>query len=127
MSKLSLFFQVFRFGVVGLVAAAIHFSIVVMLVHVGSLIPLLANVFGFAIAFQVSYWGHRLWTFPDNGILHRIALPKLLFVQLLNFAANETLFYILLSLNVPYPIALIIVLAVLPVFTFMASKLWVFA
>lgn len=127
MSKFTLFSQIFRFGIVGLLAAAIHFSIVVLLVQTINVEPLLANVFGFAIAFQASYWGHRLWTFHESVALHRIALPKLLLVQVLMFLANETLFYIFLSLQLPYPIALIIVLGVLPIFTFMASKLWVFA
>lgn len=122
-----LFFQIMRFGIVGLSAATVHFGIVVALVQTWLILPLVANIFGFAIAFQISYWGHRLWTFAGNGPAHRIAIPKLFFVQLLNFAANETLFYIFLSLSVPYPLALFIVLTVLPFFTFMASKLWVFA
>lgn len=121
-----LFFQLCRFGIVGVTAAAVHFSIVVSLVQLNGLPPLLANVFGFAISFQVSYWGHRRWTFQDSVALHRVAFPKLLFVQLINFAANESLFYILLSFHLPYVFALLIVLAVLPIFTFIVSKMWVF-
>lgn len=123
----SLLLQIMRFGIVGLVAAAVHFGIVVAFVQTWLILPLIANIFGFAIAFQVSYWGHRCWTFAGNGPAHRVAIAKLFFVQLLNFAANETLFYIFLSLSFPYPLALIIVLTLLPFFTFMASKLWVFA
>jgi putative flippase GtrA len=118
--------QLFRFGIVGLTAAAIHFTIVVTLVQMFFLAPLLANFFGFFVSFQVSYWGHRLWTFAATDILHRAAFPKLLVIQLINFAANESLFYILLSWHLPYQIALIIVLTVLPVFTFISSKMWVF-
>lgn len=121
-----LFFQIFRFGVVGIAAAFIHFSTVVMLVQNWAFAPLVANIAGFAVSFQMSYWGHRLWTFNDAVSLHRVAFPKLLAVQLLNFAANEMLFYIFLSLNLPYPMALMIVLTVLPVFTFISSKMWVF-
>lgn len=118
--------QLFRFGIVGLSAAFIHFSTVVILVQNFALPPLIANVFGFAVSFQLSYWGHRLWTFQDSSTLHRIALPRLLFVQLLNFAANEALFFVFLAMKLPYMIALIIVLTVLPLFTFISSKLWVF-
>lgn len=123
---LPLFFQVFRFGVVGLSAAIVHFSVVVLLVQFAFLTPLVANIFGFLISFQISYWGHRLWTFQDTAVLHREALPKLILVQLLNFSANEFLFYIFLMLHLPYPIALLIVLTILPIFTFLSSKLWVF-
>lgn len=123
---LPLFGQIFRFGIVGLIAAAIHFNIVVLLVQTFSFAPLVANIFGFMISFQMSYWGHRLWTFGDTATLHRVALPKLLLVQFINFVANESLFYVFLLFNLPYPIALIIVLSVLPIFTFITSKLWVF-
>lgn len=126
MNKLFSFPQLCRFGTVGLIATTVHFTLVVCIVQLFLLPPLIANIFGFAISFQVSYWGHRLWTFSDTAASHKVALPKLLFVQMLNFAANETLFYIFLMLSLPYPIALLIVLSILPLFTFVASKLWVF-
>lgn len=118
--------QIVRFGVVGLIAAGIHFTTVVSVVQLTGMKPLLANVFGFMVSFQMSYWGHRKWTFHETETLHREALPKLLCVQLINFAANESLFYVFLSLHLPYPVALLIVLTVLPVFTFISSKWWVF-
>lgn len=125
-ATLPLFLQIMRFGIVGVIAAAIHFSTVVMLVQGWDMAPLVANIIGFMVAFQMSYWGHRLWTFNDTESLHRVAVSRLLVVQVLNFAANEILFYIFLSLNLPYQLALIIVLTVLPVFTFISSKMWVF-
>lgn len=118
--------EIFCFGLVGVTAAGIHFSVVVLLVQIYKLLPLVANIFGFLVAFQMSYWGNRLWTFSKTEALHRVVLPKLLLVQVLNFLANEFLFYILLSLNIPYPIALIFVIIVLSVFTFASNKLWVF-
>lgn len=123
---LPLISQLFRFGIVGLTAAAIHFSIVVFLVQHYAMQPLVANVFGFCVAVQMSYWGNRLWTFQHSLALHRVAFPRLLLVQLINFAANESLFSFLLLLHLPYAAALLIVLAILPIFTFTASKLWVF-
>jgi putative flippase GtrA len=123
---LPLIYQLFRFGIVGIIAASIHFSIVVLLVQNNLLTPLLANIVGFAGGFQVSYWGHRLWTFNASATLHRVALPRLIVVQVISLLANETLFYIFLSLNLPYPVALLIVLTTLPIFTFISSKLWVF-
>ena len=123
---LPLFLQLFRFGMVGLTAASIPFATVVLLVESFLLEPLIANIFGFMVSFQLSYWGHRLWTFQDTAALHRTTFPKLLLVQTLNFSANEMLFYVFLSLHLPYPLALLIVLTILPIFTFVSSKLWVF-
>ena len=124
--RVPLFSQLVRFGVVGLLAALIHFSTVILLVQTYHFVPLTANILGFLIAFQFSYWGHRKWTFNDTESMHRVAVSKFLCVQMLNFAMNELLFYVFLSFNLPYPVALIIVLTVLPIFTFAASKLWVF-
>lgn len=121
-----LFYQIFRFGIVGLLAGILHFLVVVILVQYWFLKPLIANVFALMLSFQLSYWGHRLWTFQNTSTLHREAFPKLLVVQLLNFSANEFLFYLFLILDLPYPIALLIVLTILPIFTFFSNKFWVF-
>lgn len=122
-----LFHQLLRFGLIGLLAGAVHFSIVVLLVESAGLKPLIANIFAFLAAFQVSYWGHRYWTFRGTTASHRMALPRLFLVCSAAFAANESLFYLFLALfNLPYPIALFLVLAILPLLTFTLSKLWVF-
>lgn len=127
MSKFPLlFFQLFRFGIVGVIAASIHFMTVVMLVQNFSFEPLFANIFGFLVSFHASYWGHRLWTFQGTESLHEVSFPKLFLLQAANFSANETIFYIFLVLHLPYPLALIITLGILPVFTFVSSKFWVF-
>jgi putative flippase GtrA len=118
--------QLYRFGVVGVGAAALHFSVVVVIVQTWMVAPLIANVFAFGISFQLSYWGHRTWTFGGTAALHRDAFPKLLLIQSINFSVNEALFYIFLAFHLSYPVALFIVLTILPVFTFFSSKLWVF-
>lgn len=118
--------QLFRFGIVGSLAAILHFSVVVLLVQKFALPPLTANLFGFGCGFQISYWGHRSWTFRATEILHRIAFTKLIIVQIINLTLNETLYYVMLSMHLPYQVALLIVLTTLPIFTFMMSKLWVF-
>ena len=57
---------------------------------------------------------------------YREAYPKLVLLQILNFGLNELLYFILLSLHLPYQLALFIVLATLPLFTFTVSKFWIF-
>ncbi|EKD69845.1 MAG: hypothetical protein ACD_46C00718G0007 [uncultured bacterium] len=125
-SRFPLLAQVFRFLVVGTTAAAVHFCLVVTLVQLKHLAPLIANFFAFLISFQVSYWGNRLWTFDGTTALHRVTFPKLLCVQIISFILGESLFYYLLLLPIPYQLALLIVLATMPFFTFTCNKLWVF-
>jgi len=122
----NLFFQLCRFGIVGLTAATVQFSLVVILVQYFQYAPLVANVMAFMVSVQVSYWGHRMWTFNDTTSLHIETLPKLLTLQLCNLLASEALFYLFLSLHLPYRLALLIVISILPIFTFLFSKFWVF-
>jgi putative flippase GtrA len=56
--------QLARFGVVGVAAMTVHWLVVMVLVPLG-LLPLIANMIAFAIAFNVSYIGHRNWTFAS--------------------------------------------------------------
>lgn len=125
--NLPLLRQLCRFGLVGITAAAIHFTIVVVLVQTLSYEPLIANIFAFFISFQASYFGHRRFTFTGTIAPHTVAFPKLLALQIFNFTANESLFYFFLSMHLPYQVALILVLSILPLFTFTVSKLWVFS
>lgn len=123
----NLFFQLFRFGIVGVSAGAVHFSVVVFFVEMSLLKPLFANIIAFMIAFQVSYSGHRYWTFRGTVTDHRVAFPKLFLVSTLTFFANESLFYVFMSyFQLPYQVALLIVLTILPITTFALSKFWVF-
>ena len=118
--------QLCRFCLIGGGAASLHVGTVVLLVQVMGMEPLLANVLGFAFGFQLSYWGHRQYTFNGTAACHQIAVPKLLSLQIMCFITNEYLFYFFLGRHWPYPIALFIVLAIMPFFTFMVSKFWVF-
>jgi len=118
--------QLMRFGIIGSLAAFINFSIVILLVELLGWHPLSANAIAFFIAFQVSYSGHRYWTFRNTTTQHRVAFPKLLIVQIIDFFANEGLFYFFLSMHLPYPLALLIVLMILPILTFTVSKFWIF-
>ena len=123
---LPLFLQLSRFGLVGVSAALVHFLVVVFLVDLFEINPLLANIVAFCFASQVSYWGHRLWTFNSTR-KHSEAFVRLLLVSGLAFILNETLYAILLNqFHLDYKLALVLVLSILPLAVFTAHKLWVF-
>lgn len=119
--------QVSRFALVGVSALMVHWLVVRFLVPLG-LAPLIANVFGFAVAFNVSYFGHRKLTFKAEDQLHRRTLPKFATVALGSFALNEALYAVLLTFTpLRYDIALFIVLGVVAVMTYLLSRFWAFA
>lgn len=123
---LSKFRQLFRFGIVGLTSAAAHFFMVVLLVKLVHLHPLISNIFAFLVAVNVSYWGHRLWTFNHKKHNHSTML-KFLVVSTNSFLLNEGLFAILLKFtNLHYTYAVMIAIGIVAIVTFLFSKLWAF-
>jgi putative flippase GtrA len=119
--------SILAFGMVGAAAACVHFTIVSLLVPLGTH-PLVANVAGFLVAFAVSFSGHRRWTFPGTGRARPKALHRFFIVAATSFALNESLYAVLLRFTeLGYRPALIIVLLVVAVSTFVTSKYWAFA
>lgn len=125
--------QLARFGVVGIAAMAVHWLVVAALVPLGAA-PLVANIVAFAVAFNVSYTGHRHWTFarPADAAPGTAAAPqatpfkRFLGVALLSFVLNETLYYALLRQGIEYRLALFVVLVAVAVLTFVLSRYWAF-
>lgn len=117
--------ELLRFGCVGIAAMLTHFVVVLLLVPAG-LPPLLANVAAFAVAFQVSFHGHRNWTF--NATPRPRQYSSMLMVSLAAFGANEGLYALLLEqAGMDYRIALALVLAAVAVLTFLGAKFWAFS
>jgi putative flippase GtrA len=116
--------QLIRFGCVGATASVAHLGVVAALVPAG-LVPLAANVAGFAMAFHVSYYGHRIWTFTHRGGPREYL--RMLTVSLSAFALNEAIYAGLLEFTaLDYRVALALVLLTVAVGTFIAARVWVF-
>ncbi len=118
--------QLLRFIVIGCSANITNFVALILIVELFHWHPLVANILAFIIAFQVSYWGHRHWTF-DHKKHHHTSIVKFLMVALSGFCATEILFgFFLHALHWYYPIAFIITSAIVASCTFFISKLWAF-
>ena len=119
------FSQLFRFASVGTLAAIVNFSIVVWLVHFFNWHPLVANIAAFLVAFQVSFFGHRFWTF--NHKQHTIgSLPKFFTVAVFSFLLNEGLYSVFLAFHIDYRLSLFFVIFIAAIFTLLLSKFWAF-
>lgn len=121
--------QLFFFLVVGGSAALVHLLVVATLVPLLAISPLWANVVGFLVAFQASYFGHRYLTFKTQAqqTSHKQAMPKFFAVAVGSFCLNQGLYAALLTFTpLDYRVALFIVLFVVAVVTFVISKLWAF-
>lgn len=117
-----------RFIVVGTSAAAVHWAVVRCAVEWFGLVPLVANVLGWMIAFSVSFSGHRLWTFSDTTSLDTgQSLGRFLIVSLTGFMINEATYAVLLQFGwLPYDLTLAVVLVLVAGGTFVVSRAWAF-
>ncbi|HQT43261.1 MAG TPA: GtrA family protein [Halothiobacillus sp.] len=116
------------FAAVGIAAAAVHLAVVWGLVNQWSIPALLANPFGFFIAFWVSFFGHRHGGFraDEPHPLARV-LPRFALVAVFGFLLNEVLYAALLQFTpLPYTVALFLVIAFVSVVTYLASRHWAF-
>ncbi|MCF8195978.1 MAG: GtrA family protein [Polynucleobacter sp.] len=117
-----------QFILVGGTAASIHLGVVVCLVELYSISPLQANLLGFFVSFCFSFLGQRFLTFRDSNKSLRASIPRYFIVASSAFALNETLFAITLHyLMIPYYFALGVVVLLVAVATYFASKYWAFA
>lgn len=116
-----------RFCLIGVGASAVHFSVVSLLVPLGSH-PLIANVAGFGMAFPASFSGHHLWSFPARRRNKLRASGRFFCVAIGGFLLNESSYWALLRFTeIDYRVSLVIVLAGVAVCTFLLARHWAFA
>jgi putative flippase GtrA len=121
--------QLFWFGVVGVSAMLVHLgSVALILVPLG-LTPLLANVAGFLLAFQVSHAGHRHFTFQTAQAPGSRSRLRFFMVACSSFAINEFMYWLLLRYfpSLDYRLALACVLVAVAAMTFFAARNWAFS
>lgn len=120
--------EALRFIAVGVSALLTHWLVVILLVSAAGLPPLVANVFAFLVAFNVSYFGHRHLTFNAGERSHRQTLPRFATVAASSFLVNEALYWLLLNFTpLRYDLAMLLVLGTVAGMTYLLGKFWAFA
>ncbi len=115
------------FAIIGAVAALTHYIIAVSLECSGTLIASSANIAGFIVAFPVSYFGHRKFSFADQDSNHWQSLPRFMSVALLGFLANQTLVLSAIQYTkLPFWFSLGVVMVFVAMSTYLLSKFWAF-
>ena len=119
-------FQLARFTTTGAAAALTHYSIV-MLLFKRNIELQYANLIAFLLAYWVSYFGHRIFTFKAQHISHRQTLPKFTLVAGLGFLFNES-FLLLSNLYFSIPISTLVCLAIVltSIVTFLLNRFFAF-
>ncbi len=119
-------FQLARFTTTGAAAALTHYSIV-MLLFKRNIALQYANLIAFLLAYWVSYFGHRIFTFKAQHIAHRQTLPKFTLVAGLGFLFNES-FLLLSNLYFSSPVSTLVCVAIVltSIVTFLLNRFFAF-
>ncbi|PJE79448.1 hypothetical protein CI610_01579 [invertebrate metagenome] len=119
--------RIIKFLIVGATAACVHLCVLAFFVNIVELSSYLGNAIAFMVAFFVSYQGQSRWTFNDQSHGTFASAFRFLVVQLLcSFVLNQGGYAILLTFHIHYLLASFIVLATVPVVTYLLSKYWAF-
>lgn len=117
---------VLRFAVSGGFATAAHVGVFVALVEWLDVRAVIAAGVAFVVALLVSYGMNYHWTFSASGP-HRVMLPRFVMVAVLGLLLNLGITYVVVDIaGYWYGYALMVVVSVVPLMTFVFSKLWVF-
>lgn len=124
-AALKLSHRLLFFTGIGGTAAFIHILVVLNLVTYLNLQPLLANIFAFLVAFNVSYLGHKYLTFSNLQNQKQLSLPHFFLVAASGGILNELLYFLLLHYtHLNYLISLILVLGSVAVYSYFLSRFW---
>ena len=124
--------ELFRFGVVGVLATIVHYIVAILSVEAAGLVPLVANVIAFGCAFPVSFVGHLNWTFRDQTDGHSAAdrrhyWGKFFATALAGLAVSQLVVFVLAdALDIYHRIAFAAALVLAPTTVFVLSKFWAF-
>lgn len=119
--------QYARFAAVGGLATLTHLLVYAGLIELLALAPLASNTAGFALAVNLSYLGHRRWTFAGGPAARSGSLVRFVAVAGLGLVLN-TLFVHLVTamLDLHYGWSVPLIAGATPLLAFTLSRWWVF-
>jgi putative flippase GtrA len=118
--------KIITFGFVGVAASVLHFVVAVAAMRVFGAPILLANLFGFVIAFSLSYVGHYKWTFQSSAN-HKVSAPKFAVTAVMGYLVNNVTLIILISAtDVELSLFILIAIGVSAATVYLFSNRWVF-
>jgi putative flippase GtrA len=118
--------QAARFSAVGLLATIVHIAVAILLVEFARIPVFWANIGAFAVAVLVSYFGNHHWTFACSGA-HARYLPRFISIAALGLAIGQVIVWAITESGGNYRVAVVTVALMVPAFSFVASRLFVFA
>ena len=117
--------EIIIFGIIGVLATAVHYSVALLSVELVALSVYLGNLFGYLCAVCVSYFGHGIFTFRTTlsfSIAGKFVVGSvvvLLFGMMILFLMEKLL-------AMPHRISFAVVVTTSPIISFIFNKFWVY-
>ncbi|PCK09367.1 MAG: hypothetical protein COA42_04360 [Alteromonadaceae bacterium] len=117
--------EIIVFGIIGVLATALHYSIALLSVELVALSVYLGNLFGYLCAVCVSYFGHGIFTFRTK--LSFSIAGKFVVGSIVVFLFGETMLLLMQKIfATPHRISLALVVTSSPIISFIFNKFWVY-
>jgi putative flippase GtrA len=118
--------RVVRYGIAGLVATAIYFGSVMLLVERAAVAPVPAAIIATIVVIVTSYVVNRAFVF-DTDRPHASAFGRFVAASLLGIGLNAGLMHLATNvLSWPYAVGAALSTAVVPPLNFLVNHLWAF-
>lgn len=115
-----------RFSAVGIISTFIHIGTVSIIMAKSHIVPMIANLLAFVLAFTFSFLGQYHWTFKAR-CNKKTALRRFFLVSMTAFLVNNILLASLLRIEVlSNYLSTILAATIIPVITYTASRIWAF-
>lgn len=110
----------------GFFATLAYYVLGLFFVNLLKLPLLVGNTLAFLLSFVVSYIGQAHWTFKTNRSIGE-TLPKFAMAQIFGFFLNSFIIDTLCRrFTIPYPLAMLVAIGIVPLVTFLLCKFWIF-
>jgi putative flippase GtrA len=115
-----------RYTLIGGIATAVHYAVLVALVGGFNFLPAPSAMFGALCGALVAYMGNREFTFASSA-LHRIALPRFLVIAAVGAMLSGGMVWVgTVILACHYLAAQLVATILIVLLTYQLNRLWTF-
>lgn len=118
--------QIGRFAIVGIIATAVHYAIMVALVETGRVAPVIATTIGYGFGIVVSYALNRRFTFAAQGTPVAKSFAKFVVLYGVGAVLNGAIVGGLIALGAYYLLAQVIATGLVLIWNFLGARYVVF-
>ncbi|HYD87855.1 MAG TPA: GtrA family protein [Vitreimonas sp.] len=118
--------QIGRFAVVGVIATAVHYAVMVALVEIGRVTPVAATTIGYGFGIVVSYTLNRRFTFQARGTPVAKSFAKFVVLYGVGAFLNGAIVGGLIAVGAHYLLAQVVATGLVLVWNFLGARYVVF-